>query len=124
MAQRLCSLGIIVFNPRRDDWNKNLEQSIRCPQFVEQVRWEQKYIKKTDLVLFYFAPDSKSPVTMLELGETINTPNRCVVFCPEGFWRKGNVDLFCIDNNISMVSSFDEMFSYIENMFLSKQEQC
>ena len=45
-----------------------------------------------DVILLHFEPDTKSPITQLELGLH---KNKCVVHCPPGFWRKGNVDIVC-----------------------------
>ena len=44
----------------------------------------------------YFSPETKSPITLLELGiYAVATPEKLLVCCPEGFWRKGNVDIVC-----------------------------
>jgi len=84
----------IIYNPRRPDWDSSWEQSKNNPQFTEQVQWELEYIMEADYVLFYFDPATKSPISLLELGYTAEA-SRIIVVCPEGFWRKGNVDILC-----------------------------
>ena len=81
-----------LLNPRRDDWDSSWQQSMGNFQFVEQVEWELTGLEVADVVALYLAPGTKSPISLLELGSFID---KCIVYCPEGFWRKGNVDIFC-----------------------------
>jgi hypothetical protein len=36
------------------------------------------------------------------------------VVCPEGFWRKGNVDVVCHKFGITQVDTIDECVPFIE----------
>lgn len=93
MLQDRCS---IIYNPRRDDWDSSWEQSIDDPNFNVQVNWELEHIEQADLVLMYFDPTSKSPISLMELGFLAAfNPHKIWVCCPEGFYRKGNVDIVC-----------------------------
>ena len=56
----------------------------------------------------YFAPETKAPITLLELGLFART-GKAVVCCPEGFWRKGNVDVVCRMYDIPQVVTLDEL---------------
>jgi len=85
--------NLLILNPRRDDWDSSWIQSIDNPQFREQVEWELKSQENADIIVFYFAPGTKSPITLLELGLFIK--KNVLVCCPEGYWRKGNVDIVC-----------------------------
>ena len=85
---------IIIFNPRRDDWDSTWEQSIKNEQFVEQVEWELHALQHADKILMYFDPETKSPITLLELG-LFADKGKLIVVCPDGFWKKGNVDVVC-----------------------------
>ena len=40
----------------------------------------------------YLDPDSKAPISLLELGLYADRAN-IILVCPEGYWRKGNVDI-------------------------------
>lgn len=105
---------IIFLNPRRDDWDSSWKQEINNPEFFQQVMWELNNIKYSDLVIFYFDPNTKSPITLLELGYCIGSkPWDIIVYCPQGFWRKGNVDIICFNNNVKQVETFEELINYI-----------
>jgi len=64
------------------------------------------------MIVVYFDKDTKSPITMAELGLHAHD-NKMVVLCPEGFWRKGNVDIICDKYNIEQVKTFDELIERI-----------
>lgn len=86
---------LTILNPRRAQWDSSWEQSINHPKFNEQVNWELDGIDSADTVLFYFDPNTKSPVTLMELGIVLGASEdkNVIVCCPDGFWRKGNVDI-------------------------------
>lgn len=108
-----CDNSLVLLNPRRDDWDSSWEQKITNDKFREQVEWELNAMQEADLVVFYFAPNTVSPITLMELG-FMNDRN-IVVCCPEGFSRKGNVDIFCKHNGIMMVDNLDDLIEIIRN---------
>ncbi|MGH9428099.1 MAG: nucleoside 2-deoxyribosyltransferase domain-containing protein [Terriglobia bacterium] len=105
-----------ILNPRRDDWDSSWEQSSDNPQFFNQVVWELQAQELADLILVYFDPSTKSPITLLELGLFRYRP--MTVCCPKGFWRKGNVDIVCARYGIRQVQTIEDMADYV-SCFLS-----
>lgn len=103
-----------VLNPRRDNWDSSWEQSIDNLQFRGQVEWELRGALRADIVLYYFHPDTKAPVTLLELGLGAHSKGS-VVYCPEGYWRKGNVDIVCAEHHIPQVKSFEEFVLFVRH---------
>ena len=100
--------NVVILNPRRDDWDSSWEQSINNPQFKEQVEWELEAMEKAHIILLYFDPNTKSPISLLELGLFART-GKLIVCCPNGFWRKGNVDIVCERYGIRQIPSLDEL---------------
>jgi hypothetical protein len=98
----------IVLNPRRDDWDSSWVQKIDNPKFREQVEWELEAMDLADIIVMYFDPSTKSPISLLELGLYADS-GKLIVFCPEGFWRKGNVDIVCRKYNIPMMVSEQDL---------------
>lgn len=94
VAKMMAPSGWTLLNPRRSDWDNSWKQEIQNPQFYEQVDWELNALERADVILMYFAPGSQSPISLLELGLFAQS-GRMIVVCPEGFWRKGNVDIVC-----------------------------
>lgn len=108
LAARLSD--VVIFNPRRDDWDSSWVQSIHNEQFKTQVLWEYNHLRSADLVVFYFQPGTLSPITLMELGMMLLTPTPKIVCCPEGFWRKGNVEVMCNELNVPL---FEDKESFI-----------
>jgi hypothetical protein len=100
-------LNYVVFNPRRDDWDNSWEQKFENPQFYQQVNWELNALDQATNIVMYFAPETKSPISLLELGLYANS-GKLHVICPDGFWRKGNVEMVCNKYNIPLFESIED----------------
>jgi len=99
-----------ILNPRRDIFDATLKQSIDNPIFKEQVDWELDAQDLADIILMYFAPTTKAPISLLELG--LYAPSgKMIVCCPEGFWRRGNVEIVCDRFAITLVETLDELIT-------------
>lgn len=100
-----------ILNPRRDDWDDSWEQSMNDPRFVEQVQWELQNIEDADKIIVYFVPDTKAPITLLELGliSQMREPKDVYVVCPSAFYRKGNVDVVCDRYGIEQYETLEDV---------------
>jgi hypothetical protein len=107
VQEQLKYNDIVIFNPRRDDWDSSWVQEQSNPQFNHQVNWEMDKLEDADIIFMYFSPETKSPISLLELGLHAND-RKLIVCCPEGFWRKGNVDIVCTRNNIQCFTNIDD----------------
>lgn len=106
----LHHLDGLLLNPRRTHWNVTWDQSADNPDFRQQVEWELDALDRADLVIMYFAPETRSPITLLELGiHVAANPKKLVVCCPDGFWRRGNVDIVCRRFGVRQVATLDEL---------------
>ncbi len=83
-----------VFNPRRASWDSSWKQSIENPTFKEQVLWELNALEEADIIIMYFAANTKSPISLLEFGLYAKSKKMKVVV-ENDFWRKGNIDIVC-----------------------------
>jgi hypothetical protein len=108
VTRALQDLEVIILNPRRDEWDASWVQSITNPQFREQVEWELTGLERATVVAMYFAPATKAPVTLLELGLSARG-GRLVVCCPEGYWRRGNVEVVCARYGVPLVAGLPEL---------------
>jgi hypothetical protein len=114
VAEALQATDYVVCNPRRKAWNESWQETIDDPQFVEQVNWELDALEQADLVLVNFLPNSKSPISLLELG-LFAKAGKLKVCCPAGFWKRGNVQIVCKRFGIPIYESLAEMLMTIVN---------
>ena len=109
VASALRHVDVLLLNPRRANWNAAWEQSYDNPDFKQQVDWELDALDAADLIIMYFAPETRSPITLLELGlYAAKSPQKLLVCCPEGFWRRGNVDIVCRRYGVRQVPTIEE----------------
>lgn len=104
--------NLIILNPRRDDWDPSWKNDKNNDEFADQVMWELDNLERADCILMYFSPGTTSPISLLELGK-YGVDERMVVVCPEGYSYKGNVDIFCEENDIVQKDSLKEAILYI-----------
>ena len=105
----------IFYNPRRDDWDSTWKQDISDPNFNAQVTWELKALDLADVIVMYFDPTTKSPISLLELGLYAKS-KKVIVCCPDGYWRKGNVDIVCQRFGVRNVPTFEELMSLLKSV--------
>jgi len=97
---------IVMLNPRRDAWDASWRQTIDEPRFREQVEWELDGLERADVIAMWFAAETRAPITLLELGLHARG-GKLVVGCPEGFWRKGNVEVVCARFGVTLAGDWD-----------------
>lgn len=91
-----CQQKITIFNPRRDEWPDNHSSEVR-----NQIRWEHEHLDKADIIVMNILPDSKSPITLMEMGMFAES-GKLMVFCQKDFYRYDNVDMVCKRYNIPL----------------------
>lgn len=101
-----------ILNPRRDDWDSSWEQTMENDEFRMQVVWELVALEQADFIALYLSPGTKSPISLMELGLYCN--KQMIVCCPEGFWRKGNVDIVCDKFQVHQVDTLKEMIKELK----------
>jgi hypothetical protein len=104
----LSDLPVNIFNPRRKDFDPTWKQDISNPLFKEQVDWELNHLAKADVIALFFQADTKSPISLVELG-LFAKEGKLVVCCPEGFWRRGNVQIICEKYKVPLVDTEEEL---------------
>lgn len=87
--------AINFYNPYKDDWDNTIGNTLADARFHDQVSWEWKKLLEADLVVFNFEKDTKSPISLLELGAMAARGKQIAVCCPEEFWKYGNVQFIC-----------------------------
>lgn len=83
-------LDLTIFNPRNDKWNEDATAIDIC----RQIEWEQNHLDKADIIVMKLSDDSKSPISLLELG-LYAASGKLAVFCTDKFYRWHNVWMTC-----------------------------
>jgi len=104
--------NVVVLNPRREKWDPSWPQDPNFIPFAKQVEWELEGLETAHVIAMYFAPETKAPVTMLELGLWAES-KKLIVCCPPGYERHGNVWMTCERYGTTMVKTMEEMLSLV-----------
>jgi hypothetical protein len=79
-----------IYNPRRKEW----PSSDNHREIDRQIEWELSHLEKADLIVMNILANSKSPISLMELG-LFAREGRLMVFCPKTFYRYDNVRNVC-----------------------------
>lgn len=109
LASSLSEAPITVYNPYRTDWDSTWSEDIDFAPYREQVEWELDKQEKADMVAVYFHPATQAPIALLELGLCAKASGKAIVCCPEGYWKRGNVQIVCQKFGIETVESVEEL---------------
>ena len=113
------NLNVTFYNPRRDDWDSSWTQEQSSLQFNYQVNWEMNKLDNSEIIFMYFSPGTQSPISLLELG-AYGGKSDMIVCCPDGFWRKGNVEIFCTRHNIPMFNTMEQAVGALRTKIFEK----
>lgn len=92
----------LFFNPRQDDWNAS-----RKGEMDYQVNWELAHLEKADKILMYITGDSKSPISLLEMGLHMRS-GKLVVACEPEYYRYDNVRITCGFYGVALYHNLEE----------------
>lgn len=112
----LIKLGVKdleVYNPRREHWNPNPSKE----DMEYQIKWEQEHLDKANIIAMVLLDDSKSPISLLEIGLYAKT-GKLIVFCTPNFYRWDNVRLTCKKYHIELIQDTHPLV--ITNKIISK----
>ena len=79
-----------IYNPRRKEWPSSDDHR----EIDRQIEWELSHLEKADLIVMNILANSKSPISLMELG-LFAREGRLMVFCPKTFYRYDNVRNVC-----------------------------
>lgn len=82
-------VAITIYNPRREEWPDDGSNEVK-----RQIRWEHNKMDNADLIVMNILPDSKSPISLMEIG-MYSKDNKLHVFCQPDFYRFDNVEMVC-----------------------------
>ena len=102
----LINLGVDceIYNPRREHWNSNPTKE----ELEKQIEWEQDHLDRANMIVMVLLDDSKSPISLLELG-LYAKENKLIVFCTPNFYRFDNIRMTCKKYNIELVQDLNPL---------------
>lgn len=115
-------ITIILFNPRRKEWDASLPQSAMNDVLRTQIIWELDHLESADVICLYLDPDSKSPISLLEMGLHMQS-GKMLVCCPEGFYRKANIDITCDHYGVKVHHLYEDFLNALKDRILEARQR-
>ncbi|KAH0848482.1 hypothetical protein AYO21_00737 [Fonsecaea monophora] len=115
LCTSLRDTPITIYNPYRADWDGSWREDVDFAPYRKQVEWELEKQDQADIIVFFFHPATQAPVSLLELGLCARAPGKAVVACPEGYWKRGNVQIVCNRFGVEMVDTVEGLKQAIMN---------
>ena len=113
IASLLKIKNALILNPRRESWDSSWEQRASNSDFSKQVWWELNGLDDCDIILMHFDPNTWSPITLMELG--LHAGHRgLVISCPDGFYRKGNVEIVAEKFRIPLYNNLEDAILHVK----------
>jgi len=111
---------VTVVDPTWVDWDSSWTATMSNAHFRERVEWELEAQEICDMKVFCFEESTKAPVSMLELGlstlfDATDWAKTTLVYCDEGFWKKGNIDIVCWKFGMQSVGSLEELMEELKD---------
>jgi hypothetical protein len=119
LNNELVNESLLILNPRRDVWTASLEQTVENLELKKQIEWELYGLELADIIYMHFEKDSKSPISLLELGLFAKS-KKILLNCPDGFYRKANVDIICEQYNIENIKDYDASIKVLIQKIINK----
>jgi len=113
LSASLSEYPVTIFNPNRPDWDSTWREDITFDPYREQVLWELDKQTRADLVVVYFHPATVAPISLLEFGLSAQVPGKVIAIAPEGYSKRGNVQLVCQKFGIEFLENIDKLHDTI-----------
>lgn len=119
---RDCADHILLINPRRAEWNADWPiNDPEFPQLKEQINWELAHQDEADLVVYFLADKTMSPITLLEIG---TFSDKKPIICAEpDYLRRANVRLTSEYAGWDYCEDWNEWLDRIERRIKRQLEQ-
>jgi hypothetical protein len=120
LVDELCDTDtvhpIMIYNPRREDW----PDSDNKEEIEKQINWELYHLERSDLIVMNILGNSKSPISLMEIGLYART-GRLIVLCNPNFYRFDNVRIVCKTYNVPLYETNDILV--IKNKILERANE-
>lgn len=107
---RIDPSQVVLFNPRRDDFNIKDRSATH-----EQIKWEYQKLAEADAHLFWFPKETLCPITLFELGKVLMWNKPLFIGTEPGYGRSEDVfeQLQLVRPNKPVEKSLDMLVSQV-----------
>lgn len=88
LANKLRDTELFLINPRRHNFPMGDQV-----EGEKQIKWEHNYLRRANVVSFWFPEETLCPITLFELGAVSATDKPLFVGCHPNYKRKFDIEI-------------------------------
>lgn len=108
LTAALIDLPVVIYNPKRTDWDSTWKEDFSDSRWAEQVEWELEMRRRADIVVVFFHRATLAPISLLEFGLSVHS-GQAIVCAQDGYAKRGNVEAVCRQNGTKLVNSEEDL---------------
>lgn len=108
LTAALIEEPIVIFNPKRTDWDSTWKEDFSDSRWAEQVEWELEMQDGADIMVVFFHKATLAPMSLLELGLCVRS-GKAIVCAQDGYSKRGNVEAVCRRYGAKFVDSEEDL---------------
>jgi len=85
-------------------------------ELKHHIMWELEAMQQSDFILLNFLKDSKSPISLVELGLYAQS-GKLIVVCPQEFYKHNYVHILCEKYSTPIFNTLKEAKTLLKNSF-------
>ncbi|MGK0209225.1 MAG: hypothetical protein ACI83O_000495 [Patescibacteria group bacterium] len=111
IVELLKNQNVTLINPRRANYDFTDPKAEE-----EQITWEYHMLKRANMILFYFPPETLCPITLYELGKALMSNRKIFIAVHPGYKRIRDVEFQTrlIKAEIEIVHSLEKLSHQIK----------
>lgn len=112
VIERLEKSNIMIFNPRRKNFPIHDQTAAQ-----KQIEWEHKYLRKVEMILFWFPKETLCPIVLYELGAWSMTDKPIFLGIHPEYKRRQDVEIQTrlVRPDIKITYSIEDLVSNVLN---------
>ncbi len=131
-SKKLVFLAGSMCIDKEDNWRKNVIKNyandfdfidptnenhnlLNDSLMKKHINWELEGLELSDIIFMNLLPESKSPISMVELGLYARS-NKLIICCPENFYQYRYINALAKKYNVTLFSELDKGIQYLKKL--------
>lgn len=117
VAEKIKDLDIVVYNPRRKNWNDN----DKALQEVVQIKWEFESLRKSTFISFWFSYETVAPITLFELGTWSASSTPILIGAHPEYVRRRDIEIQMglLKPDLHIYDNLDDLSKAIRRQYMA-----
>ncbi|KAI5460448.1 hypothetical protein BGZ63DRAFT_387257 [Mariannaea sp. PMI_226] len=107
VSKALAYQPLVIFNPKRDDWDSTWKESLSDSRWAEQIQWELDMQDQATIVAVFFDATTDAPTSLSEMGLAARA-GKLIACALDGYSKRGYVEAVCRQYKATFVTTEED----------------